>query len=143
MTEPASGTFLGVAMTTAGSTVAVLTVAGVPTGLRPDQLLAGFLGAVAAMALLNSVPSTGDTWRELLRTSIERVSVAIGSAVTAGYVGPLVGLVSGIPGPLLLGITFVVGAAAQRVLRGLVDRTAEKVRNGRIPEETEIEGNSR
>jgi NaMN:DMB phosphoribosyltransferase len=110
--------------TLAGSAIAVpmLTIAGVSLGLRADVLLAGFSGAVAAMTLLNSVPSTGDTTRELLRTTAKRVGVATGSAVTAGYTAPLVSLINGIPEALILGVAFVVGAGAMQLLPWLIER---------------------
>lgn len=100
--------------------VPLLTFAGVSLGLRADVLLAGFAGSVAAMALLNTVPSSGDTVRELLRTSLRRVGVAVASAATAGYVTPLLALVNGLPDAVLLGVAFVAGAGAQQVLSGLV-----------------------
>lgn len=100
----------------------VLSIAGVSLGLRPDVLLAGFSGAVAAMALLNTVPATGDTWRELLRTSLRRVGVALASAATAGYMAPLLSLIDGTPGVLLLSVAFGVGAGAQTVLASYIER---------------------
>jgi hypothetical protein len=48
-----------------GAAVPMLTIAGVSLGVRADILLAGFLGAVAALALLNTVPAKDDTWCEL------------------------------------------------------------------------------
>jgi hypothetical protein len=122
MPEPTStATALG---TLAAQAVAVpvLTVFGVSIGLRADVLLAGFGGAVAAITLLNTVPSTGDTLRELVRTSMKRVGVASGSAVTAGYTAPLVGFIQGIPEPLVLGVAFVVGAGALSLLPWLIQR---------------------
>lgn len=102
--------------------VPVLTVAGISLGLRADVLLAGFAGAVAAMTLLNSVPATGDTARELARTTFKRVGVSIGSAVTAGYTAPLVALINGIPIPFILSVSFVVGAGAMQLLPWLIER---------------------
>lgn len=114
---PAAATLLA-----AGAAVPVLTVFGVTLGLRADVLLAGFSGAVAAMTLLNTVPSTGDTARELLRTSFKRIGVAIGSAVTAGYTAPLVSLINGVPLPMILSVAFVVGAGAMQLLPWLIER---------------------
>lgn len=101
--------------TLAGATVAVpaLTLLGVPLGLRPDVLIAGFAGAIAAIGLLNAVPSTGDTWRELLRTSARRIGFAVASALTAGYLAPA----AQVPEGFMLGAAFVVGAGAQQALR--------------------------
>lgn len=101
----------------------LLTVAGVSLGLRADVLLAGFSGAIAAMALLNTVPSTGDTWRELWNTSWRRVGVAIGSAAFAGYTTPLLAFINGVPQELLLSVAFVAGAGAQKLLARVVAQT--------------------
>lgn len=120
MPEPTSAA--GATLLAQAVAVPVLTVFGVSLGLRADVLLAGFGGAVAAITLLNSVPATGDTWRELVRTSLKRVGVALGSAVTAGYTAPLVGFIQGIPQPLVLGVAFVVGAGALSLLPWLIQR---------------------
>lgn len=114
--------------TLAGSAVAVpvLTIAGVSLGLRADVLLAGFAGAVAAMTLLNTVPASGDTTRELMRTTLKRVGVAVGSAVTAGYTAPLMAMLNGVPEALVLGVSFVVGAGAMRLLPWLIERFGSK-----------------
>lgn len=106
------------AATLAAATVAVpgLVAFGVPLGLRPDVLIAGFAGSVSAMALLGSVPATGDTWRMLLRTTLRRMMVALASSATAGYMTPmLLGAVQ-VSEPVLLGTAFAIGAGAQHVL---------------------------
>jgi hypothetical protein len=105
-----------------GAAVPLLTLFGVPLGLRPDQLLAGFLGAIVAIGFLNSVPSTGDTLRELLRTTWRRISVVSCSALTAGYLTPVImfgqaGDLAIMSTPNMLGISFVIGAGAQYFLR--------------------------
>ncbi len=123
MPEPTSS----VAATLAAQALAVpvLSVAGVSLGLRPDVLLAGFSGAVAAMTLLNSVPASGDTLQDLLRTSARRVGVSVGSALMAGYTAPLVALINGVPDALLMGVAFVVGAGAMRLLPMLIERVGK------------------
>lgn len=110
--------------TIVAGTVAVptLSVAGVSLGLRPDLLIAGFSGALVAVVLLNSVPSSGDTWRELLRTTGRRMAVACASSLTAGYLTPLVLLFASLPDPVALGAAFAVGGGAQKVLRALITR---------------------
>ncbi|MES2972378.1 MAG: hypothetical protein V4757_02160 [Pseudomonadota bacterium] len=105
----------------AGAAVPVLTIWGVSLGLRADVLLAGFMGAVAAIALLNTVPSTGDTWVELLRTTARRIGVALAGSVTAGYLAPAF-MPESISVPSLLGCAFVVGAGAQKALNMAIDR---------------------
>lgn len=109
--------------TLAAATVAVpaLTLLGVPLGLRPDVLIAGFAGAIAAIGLLNAVPSTGDTWRELVRTSARRIGFAVASSLTAGYLAPA----SQVTEPFILGAAFVIGAGAQTALRWAI-----KLRSG-------------
>lgn len=116
MPEPLSTS----AATLAGATVAVpaLTLLGVPLGLRPDVLVAGFSGALVAIVLLNSVPGTTDTWRELLRTTARRIAVAVASSLTAGYLVPL----APADGGGLLGLAFVAGAGAQQALRAAIER---------------------
>ena len=56
MPEPTTTTAV---VTLAAGSIAVpaLTVAGIPLGLRPDILLAGFAGSLVAIVLLNSVPT--------------------------------------------------------------------------------------
>ena len=122
MPEPTIPTAAGVTLATQAAAVPVLTVLGISLGLRPDILVAGFAGAVVAMALLNSVPSTGDTWQQLLRDSLRRMMVALASSATAGYLTPLTVLVANVPDSLLLGIAFVLGAGAQQMLLAWLKR---------------------
>ncbi len=97
-----------------------IVVFGIALGLRADVLLAGFCGAVVAMAFFNIVPSTGDTWRELVRTTWRRMWHGLASALAAGYLTPLMMLFDGdklrIPETLMLSVAFVAGAGAQRWL---------------------------
>lgn len=117
MPEPTTTTATAVAtlLPMAVSTSA-LTAFGVPLGLHADVLLAGFLGSVVAIILLNTVPGRSDTWQDLVRTSGRRLAVAWASSITAGYITPLVLLLANVPPPLLLGMAFVVGASAQHAL---------------------------
>lgn len=105
---------------------------GVQLGLRPDVLLAGFAGAVAGVALLNTVPSSGDTPRELLVTSARRVLVISLSTVMAGYLAPLVDLLPAIAQTpsgkaALLAAAAVLGAGMQKILGALVAGGARRV----------------
>jgi hypothetical protein len=120
MPEPTSTATATLVIT--GAALPVLTIAGVSLGLRSDVLLAGFCGAVAAMTLLGSAPGSGDTWRELLKTTLRRVGIAIGSAVTAGYTAPLLLLLNGVPETLLLSVSFLAGAGAMQMLPWLIER---------------------
>lgn len=122
MPEPTIPAATGITLATQAAAVPVLSVLGVSLGLRPDILVAGFAGAVVAMALLNSVPSTGDTWQQLLRDSLRRMMVALASSATAGYLTPLTVLVANVPDSLLLGIAFVLGAGAQQMLLAWLKR---------------------
>jgi hypothetical protein len=103
-------------------TLPVMSAFGISLGLRADFLLAGFAGGLAAIAFLNSVPSTGDTWRELLRTSWRRLGVMLGSALVAGYIAPLLSLINGVPEGLVLSVAFVAGAGAPQMLPWLIER---------------------
>lgn len=122
MPEPTSSVAAGVTLGATIMTPPVLTVVGISLGLRADVLMAGFGGAIAAMALLNTVPSTGDTWQALWRDSFRRVGVSVASSFTAGYIAPLLGLINGVPEQLLLSVAFVAGAGAMTLLPGLVER---------------------
>lgn len=116
MPEPTS-TAAGIATlaATAVSTTAI-TAFGVPLGLRADLLVAGLSGGLGAVFILNSVPSTGDTWPELVRTTFKRMSVVAASSLTAGYLTPMFAVPSIVGEPWQLGAAFVVGAFAQRML---------------------------
>lgn len=102
--------------------VAMLTAFGVNLGLRPDVLVAGFAGALVAIVLLHSVPSDGDTWQHLVRATARRVAVVLASSLVAGYITPLALLMANLPDALLLAVAFSVGAGAQKILRGVIDR---------------------
>ena len=103
-------------------TVPALTLLGMPLGLRADVLVAGFSGALAAIALLNSVPAVGDSWQAMARTAARRMSVALTSSLTAGYITPLALALASMPHELLLGGAFVVGGGAQQVLASVIRR---------------------
>jgi hypothetical protein len=123
MAEPTSSAVA--TLVTTGAVVPLLTAFGVPLGLRADVLLAGLLGALAAIVLLNTVPPTGDTLKELLRTTIRRVSVAVASAVTAGYLLPAVVSDNASVSAILFG-AFVAGAGAQKLLAMAVEKLSQK-----------------
>ena len=116
MPEPTSTTAAVVTLTATGLTVPMLSVFGVSLGLRADVLIAGFFGSLVAIILLNSVPSEGDSWQHLVRTTFKRMFVALASSVTAGYLTPLALLLANLPDALLLSAAFGVGGGAQRVL---------------------------
>jgi len=116
MPEPTSTTAAVVTYAAAGLSVPMLSAFGTPLGLRVDVLIAGFFGALVAIILLNSVPSYGDTWRHLIRTTLRRIFVCIASSVTAGYLTPLALLIASMPDALLVSAAFGVGGGAQRVL---------------------------
>lgn len=102
--------------------VPALTVLGVATGLRPDMLLAGFAGSLVSIVLLNSVPSTGDTWRHMLNTTGRRLATAAASALVAGYLTPMVLLLANVPDALQVGAAFAAGGGAQRLLLLVIQR---------------------
>lgn len=121
MAEPMT-TSASLTLAAATVTVPVLTIFGVPLGLRPDILVAGFGGALAAIILLNSVPGTGDTWRALLSTTWRRMAVVAASSITAGYLVPLSLLLANVPDSLQLAAAFAVGGGAQQALARAVGR---------------------
>lgn len=131
MPEPTSTAVATVA--TAAATVPALTAFGVPLGLRPELLVAGFAGALVAIVLLNAVPGASDTWRELLRTTTRRIFAAVASSLTAGYLTPMLAAGVAISEPVLLGLAFAAGAGAQQLLRKAIARvssTAAKAGEG-------------
>lgn len=133
MPEPTS-TAAGVATLAVGATATTaLSAFGVPLGLRADLLIAGFAGSLVAIILLNSVPATGDTWRQLVRTTLRRMAVAFASSLTAGYLTPLALLLASVPESLLLGGAFAVGGGAQQVLMAAIRRVSG------VPQQT-VEG---
>lgn len=121
MPEPTMSTTTAT-LAAATAAVPVLTLAGVPLGLRTDVLVAGFAGSLVAIILLNSVPGDATNWRGWLRTTGRRLAVALASSLTAGYLTPLAMLVAHVPEPLLLGAAFAVGGGAQRVLTAMIAR---------------------
>jgi hypothetical protein len=122
MAEPTSTALAAATFVATSVSLPVLTVLGIPLGLRIDLLIAGFFGSLVAIILLNSVPSTGDTWRELIRTTLRRMFVAAASSLTAGYLTPLVLLMANLPEPLVIGVAFAVGGGAQQVLMSAILR---------------------
>lgn len=113
MPEPTTTT-AAATLIAAGTTVPMLEAFGVSLGLRPDVLIAGFAGALVAIVLLDSVPSEGDTWNHLVRSTVRRIFVALASSITAGYLTPLMLLVANLPDALLLGVAFTTGSGAQK-----------------------------
>jgi hypothetical protein len=121
---------------TAAAASPVLVVAGVSIGLQANDLIAGIVGAVAAILWFDAVPSTGDSWRELLRTTRKRVGFALLSAVIAGYgcrvaAAIAIGLLASfmpperlatLAEPLQTLCALVIGGGAQRLFRAVVDR---------------------
>lgn len=125
MPEPTSTTTAAVAtLAAAGVSIPVITAFGMPLGLRADVLVAGLLGSLIGIILLNTVPGSTDTWSELMRTTLRRMAVAAASAIFAGYSTPVVLLISNMPDSLLLGVSCVVGAGAQQFLNFLIRRFA-------------------
>ena len=131
MAEPSS---TATALTLVGTAVSTqaLTAFGVPLGLRADVLLAGFLGSLIAIILLNTVPGSSDTLRDMVRLSVRRMAVAWASSITAGYLTPLVLLVASVPESVLLPMACLVGAGAQSFLRSLIGKY--------LPKQTQTEG---
>lgn len=116
MPDPTSTTVATATIAAVSSSIPVITLFGVTTGLRTDVLLAGLLGSFVGMILLNTMPGEIDTWRNLLLTTWRRMLFALASAVTAGYLMPVVLWAVKVPDALMLGVACVVGVYAQRFL---------------------------
>lgn len=121
----------------ATAAVPSLVAFGVSLGLRPDILVAGFAGALCAIALLNTVPSEGDTWRHLVSTTWRRMGVTLASSLVAGYLTPLLMLPVNLPAStalvVTLGAAFAAGAGAQRVLRQAIHKV-DRLESPKNPE---------
>lgn len=124
MPEPA--TTSATTLIAASAAVPALTAFGVPLGLRPDVLIAGFAGSLVAIVLLNSVPTTDSTVLGLIRSTARRMAVAFASSLTAGYLTPIVLMLASMPEPLLLGMAFVVGGGAQRIFAAVINRFSKQ-----------------
>lgn len=121
MPEPTTTTAAAVATLSGGAlAVPALSLLGMPLGLRADVLVAGFAGALAAVALLNSVPATGDTLRALIETSFKRLFVATTSSLFAGYMTPLLLFTGNLPDSLLLSAAFLAGGGAQKIFAAVL-----------------------
>lgn len=119
MAEPSSPV-VGVTLAVSGAAVPVLSAFGVPLGISPDVLIAGFAGSLASMVLLNSVPSGGSGLLAVVGTTVRRVMVAAVSSLMAAYVArPVTGALDLNHGWMLL-TAFAVGAGAQPILETLV-----------------------
>lgn len=117
MPEPISATAAAKASyAAAGCCVPMLTIFGVNMGLQLNVLFAGFVGSLAAISLLNLVPSTGDTWQHLVRTTFKRMFFTLASSAVAGYLTPMVMVLANMSDATFLGIAFGIGGGAQRVL---------------------------
>lgn len=124
MAEPTSTAVAAATFAMAGVAVPTLAVFGMQLGLRADVLLAGFLGALAGFSFLNTVPSTGDTLKELVRTTVRRGFVALASSTTAGYLVPA--MMDHAAAATVLACSFVVGAGAQKILIIAIDKFGTK-----------------
>jgi hypothetical protein len=120
MPEPTSTATATIASAMVGTSA--ITLLGIPLGLRSDMLVAGFAGSLVSIILLNTVPPYGDTWRDLIRTTMRRMFVSIASSLTAGYLTPMVMLAVALPDPLVMGAAFGTGAGAQKLLISIITR---------------------
>ncbi len=127
MPEPTTTTLGAATLAATGTTLPVIVAFGVPLGLRVDVLVAGFFGSLVMIILFNSVPPSGDTWRELVRTTVRRMFVALASSLTAGYLTPVVLEVLTLSLPMVVSLAFVVGAAAQKVLQAFIRRLEKRI----------------
>jgi hypothetical protein len=120
MPEPASTAAATIA--SAMVSTSAITLLGIPLGLDAAMLVAGFAGSLVSIILLNTVPPYGDTWRDLIRTTMRRMFVSMASSLTAGYLTPMVMLAVALPDPLVMGAAFGTGAGAQKLLMSTIAR---------------------
>jgi len=129
MAEPTSTTIAAATIAAAATTIPVLTILGVPLGVPPETLIAGFFGGLVGVILLNTVPSSDVGMWPALWTTARRMAVTFASSLTAGYVAPMFsGIIAAVPGVTpygaLLGSAFLVGAGAQRIMAKAVQKLA-------------------
>ena len=120
MAEPAS------AATITATTVSlpVLSVFGVSLGLDPGLLIAGAFGAFVGIVLLNTVPAEGTPWWYAV---LRRILVMAASAVTAGYITPVVMSWANFSEPLRFATAFIVGGSAQLMMQAVIKRITHTV----------------
>lgn len=119
MAEPAA------TVLTTGATVSMISLFGVSLGLQPVLLIAGAFGAFVGIALLNTVPS--DATAAWWLTALRRIVVMLASAVTAGYLTPVVLALMSLAEPVQYGIAFVVGGSAQWSMQAAIKRVTRTV----------------
>lgn len=129
MPEPTSTTVAAATIAAVSTSIPMITIFGVSLGLRTDVLIAGLLGSLIGIILLNTVPGDTDSWSNLMRTTLRRMMVAVSSAITAGYLTPIVLLMANMPDAVLLGVACAVGGGAQQVLNAVIRRLAGPAAN--------------
>lgn len=120
MSEPASAATI----TATTVSVPVLSMFGVSLGLHPGLLIAGAFGAFVGIVLLNTVPVEGSTWWQSV---LRRLLVMVASAVTAGYLTPVVMSWANLSEALQFCTAFLVGGSAQLIMQAAIKRLARTV----------------
>lgn len=116
MPEPTTTTAAAITLAAGAAAVPMVTILGIPLGLRADLLIAGFGGSLAAISILNSTPAKDDTWLEAIKVAPKRIGVAIASSLTAGYLTPLILSFSSINDVWLMGGAFAIGCSPHLAL---------------------------
>lgn len=141
MPEPTSTASITAAAAMAGAIPAgIIVIFGVSLGLRVDVLVAGFCGALCAMALLpNPDASAAEAVTSLLEfvlTGLHRLMRSLASSLVAGYTAlPLTHVIGApfpsalefISGPGTLATACIIGAGSQTLLPLAIDRLARLV----------------
>ncbi len=83
MAEPTSTA--AATLLAATASLPIITAFGIPLGLRADLLVAGFAGALVAIILLNTVPATDDTLREMVHAK-QWLLTTLAMLIVAGIV---------------------------------------------------------
>lgn len=120
MAEPASAATI----TATTVSVPVLSLFGVSLGLHPGLLIAGAFGAFVGIVLLNTVPGDGKPWWYAV---LRRMLVMAASAVTAGYLTPVVMMWANLSEPMQFGAAFVIGGSAQLSMQAVIKRVTRTV----------------
>lgn len=135
MPEPVSTTAVAnLSFLAAGASGTAVTLFGISTGMDATMTLVGFIGSCCAMVLLNTVPASDDTWRDLLRVTWRRMFVGMASACTAAYITPVLLERAAEPSlATICGAAFIVGGSAQYILAAITRKFSKDYIGADIP----------
>ena len=146
MPEPTSTASITAAAAVAGAIPAgIIVIFGVSLGLRVDVLVAGFSGALCALALLpngEAAAAPADNLFDFVRAGLQRLMRSLASSLVAGYTAmpathligaPFPSALDFVAGPGTLAMACIIGAGSQTLLPLTIDRLARIVGESKPP----------